>query len=241
MKNSGISSIKPEILRWARKTAGLSIVEVSTRLKRTEQEIASWEEGLSAPTYSQLEKLAYLVYKRPLAIFFLPAPPEESIPRKEFRTLPDFDFGQLAPDTYFHIRHAHAYQLVLKKLYGNNNNAKKHIWSDFQIDLSVNTQKQAVLIRQYLEIPLEKQIAWRDEDAALKHWRQVIEDAGVFVFKASFKQKDISGICLKDEQFPIIYLNNSTTKTRQIFSLLHELSHILLNVNGLSLYAAYYY
>nr|WP_249174643.1 ImmA/IrrE family metallo-endopeptidase [Burkholderia cenocepacia] len=37
-----------------------------------------------------------------------------------------------------------------------------------------------------------------------------------------------------DEAFPIIYLNNSTTKTRQIFSLLHELAHLLLSMNGLS-------
>lgn len=37
-----------------------------------------------------------------------------------------------------------------------------------------------------------------------------------------------------DESLPVIYLNNSTTKTRQIFSLLHELAHLLLSINGLS-------
>jgi len=68
----------------------------------------------------------------------------------------------------------------------------------------------------------------------LKYWRQAVEEAGVFVFKNSFKQKDISGFCLRDEDLPIIYLNNSTSKTRQIFSLLHELAHLLLNMNGLS-------
>jgi len=39
---------------------------------------------------------------------------------------------------------------------------------------------------------------------------------------------------LVDNTFPIIYLNNSTTKTRQIFSLMHELCHLLLSVNGIS-------
>ncbi len=67
---------------------------------------------------------------------------------------------------------------------------------------------------------------------ALKQWRQAVEDCGVFVFKAAFKQKDISGFCLMDESLPVIYLNNSTTKTRQIFSLLHELAHLLLSING---------
>jgi len=39
---------------------------------------------------------------------------------------------------------------------------------------------------------------------------------------------------LSDEQFPIIYLNNSTTKTKQIFSLFHELAHVLLRMNGIT-------
>jgi Zn-dependent peptidase ImmA (M78 family) len=37
-----------------------------------------------------------------------------------------------------------------------------------------------------------------------------------------------------DENLPVVYLNNSTTKTRQIFSLLHELAHLLIGINGLS-------
>jgi len=39
---------------------------------------------------------------------------------------------------------------------------------------------------------------------------------------------------LPADDFPLIYLNNSTTKTRQTFSLLHELAHLLLNVAGIS-------
>lgn len=90
------------------------------------------------------------------------------------------------------------------------------------------------MIRDYLGISIEEQVRWKDEVHGLKKWRKAIEEKGVFIFKESFEQKDISGFCLVDEQFPIVYLNNSTTKTRQVFSLLHELAHLLLNVNGLS-------
>jgi Zn-dependent peptidase ImmA (M78 family) len=75
---------------------------------------------------------------------------------------------------------------------------------------------------------------WPNDEQALRIWRSAVEHAGIFVFKNAFKQKTISGFSLSDDVFPLIYLNNSTTKTRQIFSLFHELAHILLRVNGLS-------
>jgi hypothetical protein len=47
-------------------------------LKRKPEEVEAWEAGESAPTYPQLEKLAYQIYKRPLAVFFLPTPLDET-------------------------------------------------------------------------------------------------------------------------------------------------------------------
>ena len=41
-----------------------------------------------------------------------------------------------------------------------------------------------------------------------------------------------SGFCLYDEEFPIIYVNNTTAKTRQIFTLFHELAHLLFHTSG---------
>jgi Zn-dependent peptidase ImmA (M78 family) len=92
----------------------------------------------------------------------------------------------------------------------------------------------AALVRQYFDVSIDRQSAWGTSDNALKAWRALSEDAGIFVFKHSFKEKGISGFCLVDDQFPIIYLNNSTAKTRQIFSLMHELAHLLLKVNAIS-------
>ena len=39
---------------------------------------------------------------------------------------------------------------------------------------------------------------------------------------------------LVHEQFPVIYLNNSRSAVRQIFSLFHELAHLLLGENGIT-------
>lgn len=80
MSREPVEGVQPDIFRWARQTIGLSVADVAQALKRPIDEIKAWESGQSAPIYSQLEKLAYQVYKRPLAVFFLPAPPDESPP-----------------------------------------------------------------------------------------------------------------------------------------------------------------
>lgn len=234
MKHASVTGVQPEIFRWARRSVGLTVSDVADMLKRQPEEIEAWESGADAPTYPQLEKLAYQIYKRPLAVFFLPAPPEETLPQREFRTLPGADMETLARDTYLHIRRAHAYQVALQELFGGHNPAEHHIWKAVPLSLSKSIATQAESIREYLSITLEQQIAWKSDEQALKAWRRSIEACGVFVFKASFKQKGISGFCLMDEHLPVIYLNNGTTKTRQIFSLLHELAHLLFSVNGLS-------
>jgi Zn-dependent peptidase ImmA (M78 family)/transcriptional regulator with XRE-family HTH domain len=234
MKYEPIGSVQPDVLRWARQTVGLDVGDVAQRLKRPQAEVEAWEDGTAAPTYPQLEKLAYQIYKRPLAVFFLPDAPDETPPQKEFRTLPDADMRTLQRDTYLQIRRAHAYQLALRELFDGQNPAERKIWKDISLSLAKDISTQSQTIREYLGITLQQQIAWKTDEQALKAWRTSIESCGVFVFKAAFKQKDISGFCLIDETLPIVYLNNSTTKTRQTFSLLHELAHLLFSINGLS-------
>jgi Zn-dependent peptidase ImmA (M78 family) len=45
----------------------------------------------------------------------------------------------------------------------------------------------------------------------------------------------VSGFCLTDPELPIIFINNSTAKSRQIFTLFHELAHLLFAENGMTL------
>ncbi|MBQ9683448.1 MAG: XRE family transcriptional regulator [Neisseriaceae bacterium] len=240
MPSKSVTGVNPQILRWARTTVNMTLSQVATTLKRKSEEIEAWENGTSAPTYSQLEKLAYEVYKRPLATFFLPVVPEEKLPKSEFRTLPLADMETLEKDTCLKIRKAHAYQLSLFDIFSGKNPANQKIWKEVLLSFSDHVATQAQLVREKLGITLQKQIDWKSDEQALKAWRQAIEECGIFVFKDTFKQKDISGFCLIDENFPIILINNSTTKTRQIFSLMHELAHLLLDMNGISKFDSSY-
>ena len=241
MKTESVAGVQPSVMRWARESIGMSIEDVALKLKRSPEEVMTWEAPNGAsPTYAQLENLAYKVFKRPLAVFFLPAPPDEVSPTREFRTLPDADLQALHADTYVQIRKAHAFQITLKEVFEGTRPNEQLIFRSFLLDAKRSIPVQASAVRKILGISLAEQVQWKSDDIALKRWRGALEANGIFIFKAPFKQKEISGFCLPDADFPLIYLNNSTTKTRQIFSLLHELSHLLLNVTGISKFDSSY-
>ena len=106
------SGVNFRVLRWARERAGYSREEVARHFKKDVAEIEGWETGTSVPTYSQLEILAYTLYKRPVAIFFFPEPPDEPEPSQSFRTLPESEIKKLQPDTRLAIRQAQAMQIL---------------------------------------------------------------------------------------------------------------------------------
>jgi Zn-dependent peptidase ImmA (M78 family) len=230
-----VAGINPTILAWARARSGQTLEQVAEALGKGPDVIRKWELGESAPTYVQLETLAYKLYKRPVALFFFPEPPDEPEPAQEFRTLPDFEIDDLAPDTLFKVRQALALQLSLSELSNGKNPAERLITRDLAIEPPRSPVHAARLVREYLEIDVEEQVRWKTTDEALKAWRATVEQSGVFIFKDTFRQRDVSGFSLLDNEFPLIYVNNSTSKTRQIFTIFHELAHLLVHTGGVTL------
>lgn len=226
--------INPKTLKWARESANILIEDVALKMNKDPVIIKNWENGQSSPTYIQLEKLAYSIYKRPLALFFFPEPPEEITPRNSFRTLPKSELDEL-PSLFLRLfRHAQSMQINLEELNEGDNPASKKIFNDLNFKPSDNVLEMVKAVRDYLAIDVKTQIGWSGTDIAFKTWRNSIEKNGVFVFKNAFKQDEISGFCLYDQEFPIIYINNSMPITRQIFTLFHELAHLLLKASGIT-------
>jgi Zn-dependent peptidase ImmA (M78 family) len=227
--------INPDVLRWARETAGLSIDEVVEKFSRkrvTAETVQAWENGEDSPTYEQLERLAYEVYKRPLALFFFPAPPDEVSPQQAFRTLPEYQIELLPPRLRLLLRKAAALQVNLQELYDGVSPAERRIVRDLNFDPDTPADQIAERVREYLEVPLEHQLGWRNAEDAFKLWREKFEAFGVFVFKDAFREDSFSGFCLYDDSFPLIYVNNSKPFTRQSFTLFHELAHLIFKTGG---------
>ena len=224
--------INPVVLTWARETANLLIEDVAQNMNKSQEAIESWEKGESSPTYIQLETLAYTIYKRPVAIFFFPEPPEETTAQKSFRTLPESEVEELGARFLRVFRRAQAMQINLEELTNGINPATNKIFRDLSFEVHGNVVKMAESVRRYLNIDIAAQVSWVNTEAALEKWRSAVEEKGIFVFKDAFREDDISGFCIYDPEFPVIYINNSMPKTRQIFTIFHELTHLLFKTGG---------
>lgn len=229
-----VTGINPAILKWARERSGQTLDQVAAALGKTVDVVKSWETGEAAPSYPQLEKLAYTIYRRPLALFFFPEPPDEPEPRQSFRTLPDFEIDGLSAEIRFKVRQARAMQLSFLELTEGEHPARRSIIRDLPVVDTPQAETLAASVRDYLGIDFNTQKSWKSSEVALRAWRASVEDAGVYVFKDSLKQRDVSGFSLYDAQFPVIYVNDSTAVTRQIFTLFHELGHLLTHTGGVT-------
>lgn len=229
--NNQIIRIEPSILIWARESLGLSLAEVALKLDKDRETIQQWEYGNSFPTLAQLEKLAYNIYKRPLAVFFLPKPPKESTPKQDFRTLPENEISNLSPDLRLTIRKAKHNQLVLKQINDNRNPVNKPLHRVFNLEKSNINDKFASQLREYLGITRSLQQNFKNPDLAFNYYRNLIEKNGVYIFQ--YPLKEVRGFSLMDREFPVIVINSGDYPNGKIFSLFHELCHILFNVGGI--------
>ena len=227
-----IQGINPTIIKWARERSGYTLQEVAKSLNRAVATISNWESGAAAPTYVQLEKLADK-YKRPIAMFFFPEPPHETDFVGQL-ALRSSEIEQLDPGIRILLRQARARQLSLMELNMDANPAETKIFRDLHPQLGDSPTELAQQTRAYLDISVDTQAGWNSAKEALGNWRESVEEKGIFVFKAAFQNDSVDGFCLVHEQFPVIYLNNSRSSVRQIFSLFHELAHLLLGENGIT-------
>src|SRR5271166_5839616 len=227
MPSKGIP-VNKDVIAWARKRAGLSQKEAAQKFAK----IAAWEAGTAPPTYPQLESMAE-EFRIPVAVFFFPQPPNVPPIQETFRTLPDAEFAQLPRRIQHLLRKAKAFQLGLYELTQGRNPAERLITRDVEFTARMSADTMAARVRDYLGVSLDQQTAWRDADEALKEWRQALYRVGIFVFKDAFREESFSGFSLYDDVFPIIYVNNSSAKTRQIFTLFHELAHLLFHTSGI--------
>ena len=91
------------------------------KIKRKQVDVKvlqEWESGKSQPNYVQLKILAG-IYKRPVALFFFPEPPEEETVESDFRSLPSDVIAGIPPRMRVLLRSARARILDLQELHGN--------------------------------------------------------------------------------------------------------------------------
>ena len=234
-----VQNVNPSVLKWARARKHYLRIDIVKKFHAkyvTEEVLLNWEEGRDSPTYPQLEKLADY-YKVPVAVFFFPEPPNIEDAAASLRSAPSFDSDLLSPATLDVIHRVQAAQMSLKEFNDGVNPVPNPLHKNISLPASENIEAMATKLRgkNFLNISLKDQLGWTKYMDALEAWRDAIEKKGIFVFRWPFTSEQLSGFCLYDEEFPVICLDSQETKGRQIFTLMHELAHLLHGESSVTL------
>ena len=230
MAASLAAPINPDLLVWARETAGYSVDDAAAKLGVKPEKLEAIEKGDPAPSFALLKKAAD-VFKRPLAVFFLPQAPERQTVVHDFRLQPGVSQRPYAPRLNAEIRQARLHREDALELA----HEVEHEMTPFLHAATMDEATPAVAarVRQFLGITLEQQAAFRRAEDALKAWKDAVERQAVLVFETSrIPEEEMSGVSLPADLLPIIILNGGDKHARRIFTLLHELTHLLLRQGG---------
>lgn len=225
-----------ELLSWARRQVGLSQEQVAKRLNKKPEAIEQWEEGVQRPTLNQLRALAAM-YRRTPAFFFLQEPPEGA----GIERPPDFRAhggSDLSPSILREIAKADERRKYFIDLTEGDDSRDLDSRRAFHLragptDLSTHLDKVAQGIRKRLDVSVEQQMSWPNYSKALSGWIRAVERVGVLVFHMSRIDPDeCRGLSLYREPFPIVVLNGAESPQARIFTLAHELGHLVVRASG---------
>ncbi len=239
--------VNPQILKWARETAGFTEAEAVARLKLSAargvegiDRLRELESGLTPPTRPMLIKMAKQ-YRRPLLTFYLKNPPITGDRGQDFRTLPHDHPAREEALLDALIRSVQARQGLVRSALLDEDDAEP---LRFIGSMSMDDGAEAVLasVRQVLRVSREELRQERDPDAAFQLLREHVEDAGIFVLllgnlgshHTNIDVGTFRGFALADEIAPFVVVNDQDHRAAWSFTLIHELTHLWLGQTGVS-------
>lgn len=223
--------IRPQLLTWARESASMSLEIAAHKERVSVERLASWEEGSDAPTLAQLRSLAN-IYKRPIAVFYLPEPPLDFQALRDFRRFDPSDPHGWSPELQIEMRRVQEQREILLEL---RQDLHEDPGTARFIDLNFDSDPEdgGTRLRDLLGIPLEEQLSWSGPYDALNGWIDALEQAGYLVQQTSgVALDDMRGFSISDDIAPVIVVNGSDTPNGRVFSLLHEAAHLQLRAGG---------
>ena len=202
--------------------------------------LATWERGEGQPTLKQLEDFARATYT-PLGTFFLPAPPEESLPLPDFRTLANAELARPSPnllDTIYLCEQRQEWYRDFARAIG-----QPELPFVGSLSTAADSDAAADSMRAALGFDLQARREYSTWEAAFRGLVEQAEAAGVLVMVSgvvasnthrALDPDEFRGFALVDPVAPLVFINGADTKAAQIFTLAHELTHIWLGESALS-------
>lgn len=220
-------NINNELLLWAIQRAGYE----KDQAEKSFPLLSLWMEGMRLPTKKQLEDFAKKFYV-PFGYLMLSAPPEESPLIPFFRGNEGSAAGKLNVLDTIHILSLR--QGWLRDYLEENEYEKLPFVGRFN---NVGEDGLVDAIRELLSLDETWAIQQPNPSAAVSFLSSLIEDKGVAVefngvvgnsTTRRIEVADCRGFVLVDAYVPFIFVNNNDSKRAQLFTLIHELTHVLI-------------
>ncbi len=227
--------VKPHMLKWIREKSGFDLFSAARRIGINPERLKEWEEGSRKPTIKQAIKMAE-IYQRPLSLFYLDDPPKDfQVALKDFRTLPAGLPGTYSPALLLEYRSAVSRRNLVMDLLDDSTAGNFSLLGS--VSLQSDPEQIGQDIRQLLNIDWKTQKKWKNKSEALNWWRESIENLNVLVFHTNHQGvtvelEEARGFSISEPRFPVIVLNSKDSNSGRIFTLVHELVHLMLNEGG---------
>ena len=223
--------VNPNILTWARNSSGYTLREVAKKLNISYNTLRVTENGVMRLTVKQLRKLAKF-YKRPLPIFYLKNTPKDiELPDFRSRSI-DEEIGVVAGKIRLIIREILEKKKIAEDLYEKLNISYPYDFIGLFSE-SDSIENAAKEIRNLLNIKTKDLRILKDNEV-LKYWIKKIEALGILVFQ--YQEIDpiiMRGFVFAKIPFPTLAVNQRDSFYARVFTLVHELIHIILDKSGI--------
>lgn len=219
-----LAPINPDVLDWAVRESGMSERELSATSKipmgRLHAILANHEQPMTGEFRALAKALA-----RSTAFFFLPKPPRAQVTRTSFR----YPVGRQDEDALHFVeraalRSALRWQKIVAWL-------RQQDQADHADLPRVNESDGADTVARHLaawlhwDIGIQKQAT--SASAVFKILRARVEDRGVVVMQFSLGNDSCRGFSLPHVDSPVVAINSAYNPPARIFTLLHELTHLV--------------
>ena len=242
-------TVNPDILVWARTTAGLTLDDAARKVGITDargvagaDRLALLERGEQEPTRPVLVRMAKQ-YRRPLLAFYLAAPPRKSHTGTDFRTLRDVSSAETDALVAALVRNVCSRQQMVRATLKAEGEA---VVLPYVGTLSTNAgigDGVAALGRLLgRDLEVAAYYAQPSPGRAFQLLRGRAEAAGVFVLlkgdlgshHTAIDADTFRGFAVAEEIAPFVVINDNDARPAWSFTLLHELTHLLLRETGIS-------
>jgi Zn-dependent peptidase ImmA (M78 family) len=210
--------VNTDVLKTFRENSGYTVEEIAKKIKTTVAKVKQVEEGLASFTLTQIKKLAD-IYHRSLAAFFTDALPV-------MPALTDFRINRekrLTPQVYIAERRAYYIANKLVELTDKKS----------QLPVFPETLKPDELAREFRKLLKVVLLKAKKPEELLTQYKQILEEnLLISIIELPLKAEDVRGFSVSAD-VSIIVLNEGDNPSIKLFSLFHEVYHLLKRTSGI--------